>query len=649
MQKKKKIPLPASTFHRKRHWPKIEVEKASDVRNRIPNLFYSAEWQEEAQSAIGHSVSKDDLWVAFLRDIAEHNSFIESSSTKGCRLIKVLPGNTFEKLDSCTFIIDPTSEQDYSNLIKTMRNDFSGKIKGFIHMWDCIPVGSNMTSFDALKHSQDQSAFSAFHLIRACRLTLDEMDFRFVTLTSYAQKVDGSEKTIDPSRMPALGINKVISQEYPLVQSLVLDVDLDKRTEKMVFSEIFETSQYSNTFVAFRNEKRYLQTLEKINLEKLTLSSTTIREGGTYLIAGGAGYLGLETALYLASRAKVNIALIGRRSHDSFTKKQHEVIKKLEEMGSKVLYLHGDLTDNVQCESCIDEIHNKFGLINGVYVAIKNISHQLLEKVSPENFKRNILSKIKGTWLLDKLTEKDNLDFFATFSSISSLTGGPTGADCSASNLFLDSLTDYRKDQGKKTITMNYTLIDADDLSLLSDRMSMIPPITKEEFIQTLDIFMTKELPFALVSDFDGQVMSKVLPFMKIRFSKAILDGFEAANEVPSTSKVRSEELNKEELNLEIKNIWKDVLGYEDIADNANFFDIGGDSISAIKLIHLCKVQLQVELKVADLYAHPILSDLLKFIWNDSDNGDEDDEIAKMLNEIESGALDPSQGAMMLK
>jgi len=79
----------------------------------------------------------------------------------------------------------------------------------------------------------------------------------------------------------------------------------------------------------------------------------------------------------------------------------------------------------------------------------------------------------------------------------------------------LDSFGSWRNESNSGTITMNYTLIDADDGSLLSDRMSMIPPITREEFIASLDLCLTKTIAFSVIVDFNNRVMNLVLPFMK--------------------------------------------------------------------------------------------------------------------------------------
>ena len=293
----------------------------------------------------------------------------------------------------------------------------------------------------------------------------------------------------------------------------------------------------------------------------------------------------MQTALLLAKKAHVKVALLSRRSATDLTEKHQRQFEEIRESGSEVVFIQADITNESSCKEAIKKINKQFGSINGIFVANKNISHQRLDEVSCDYFSLNILSKLKGVWLLDHLTATQKPDFMATFSSISSLTGGPTGADCCASNLFLDSYGEYRNSLGRTTITMNYTLIESDDGSLLSDRLSMIPPLTREMFLRCLELFLTKKLNFAVMADFESQVMALVLPFMKLRFSEQLLREFESTAQlavkiettltnVKQASKQKNEQISLEDIITVMKKIWMDVLGYTELDNKANFFDI---------------------------------------------------------------------------
>jgi 3-oxoacyl-(acyl-carrier-protein) synthase/acyl carrier protein len=646
-----KLNLPTYAFNSKRHWPKLEVEKKDDLQARLKSLYYEVQWkredkQEDTQLKVSH-----ETWIFFVEHFEEHVKFVSLCSDLGLHAIKVYPGITFQQHDSCHFTIDPKRPEHYTHLLELVLKMETAPLKGMMHLWDCKPLSNTFSSYENVSNSQDLSSFSGFHWIRACGEKYPAGDFRWITLTSYAQKIDGLEKDFDPTRMPSLGLNKVISQEFPKVKSLAIDIDFDnfnERTGSKIIQEIFNTANYSDPCVGYRKGERYVQILERMDIDKLTPAKFTIREQGVYLIAGGAGYLGLESALYLSRRNKVKIALIGRKEKATFSEKQKRLIKQIEDSGSTIHYMSGNITDENQCSAMIDEVKSKLGLINGIIVAVKNVSHELIEKTKYETFRNNVLSKLRSTWLLDQLTKDHNPDFMATFSSISSLTGGPTGADCCASNLFLDSFGDWRNMHHRTTTTMNFTLIEADDGSLLSDRMSMIPPLTKEEYLACFDLFLTKTIPFALVADFDNHVMSLVLPFMKIRFSDNISRHFMTGDTTFSMNASTKTEYSLEDIKNVMSSIWKDILGYTEISESANFFDIGGDSISAVKLIHLVKIQLHTELDVADLYSYSTFDDMCQYVQDKTHNKTVD-QISQLLKDIDSGKIDLLEAVELIK
>lgn len=657
----RKVPLPTYSFLPKRHWPKIKIE-IGNIEQRIDSVCHVMKWVEEENilSAVRGSYGK---YLYFMQDLSAHESFFKLSEKRGVQGIKVYMGTEFKRIDDKAYSIDPNNGNHYEKLIEELSRN--GQIAGVVHMWDCVPIANAMDSFEGINESQIAGTLSSFHLIRAFQKQYIEPAIRFINMTAYAHRVTENDSVFDPSRMPSLGINKVISQEYPKTLSLAIDCDIvyyNDSTGAKLFSEIFDNIVYTDAVVAIRDGKRFVQVIDRLNLHEIKDRKVSIRENGVYVVAGGTGYLGMQTSLLLARKACVKIALLSRRPASELTEKHHGQFEEIRKNGSEVMFIQTDITDPKSCQEAINVINSQYGSINGVFVANKNISHQRLEDVSYDFISNNILSKLRAVWLLDHLTAEQKPDFMATFSSISSLTGGPTGADCCASNLFLDSYGDYRNSLGRTTITMNYTLIEADDGSLLSDRLSMIPPLTREEFLRCLEIFLTKELNFAVMADFDSHVMTMVLPFMKLRFSENLLREFDSMSRPTETKKdaiaytaktvlsKKNECMEFEEILGVMKNIWIDVLGYTELGNEANFFDIGGDSISAVKLLHLAKVQLQVELNVSDLYSYPVVKDLCKYIYTKLYGEESSNQSLKQLLEgIDDGSMELEEALNLLK
>lgn len=642
----KKIPLPTYAFHHRRHWPKLEAKKKYSLEERLKSVFYHLEWEREEGVVSKETLEKHQKkrFLCFMHENPEHEAFANYIESKGICLNRVYPAENY-KNENHRFFIDPKSESNYQQLVNDIFPKDTKDFGGIIHLWDCIDVPS-LKEWVEINPCQDLGAFSLYHIVRALDIKKIQTEWRLVSLTAYAQKVADDDHPLDPTRMPALGINKVISQEKPLVQSLAIDSALSDDIHEALFKEMFATETYSQAVVGFRHGKRYVQTLARKTIDLLEEREASIVSHGVYLIAGGAGYLGLNTAKLLAQKESVKIILTGRKPEEELSQKQVDAIKEIRNLGSEVIYIQNDVTDFEDCKKLISQIEEKWKTIDGIFVAIKNISHKRLDDVSFDEFSSNILAKVKGTWLLDYFTAHLPVRFMATFSSISSLTGGPTGADCSASNLFLDSFGDWRNNQGRATVTMNYTLIEADDGSLLSDRMSMIPPLSREEFLGCLELCITKNLDFAVMADFNSRVMNLVLPFMKIKFSKEISSQFQESQESHIESELESKvELSIEEIITIMQGIWKEVLGVDEVQPNANFFDIGGESISAVKLLHLTNVQLQIQLEIGDLYSYPVLEDLSRSILERMNKKNDKKSLGQFLEDFQSGKLDSQQMA----
>jgi len=70
--------------------------------------------------------------------------------------------------------------------------------------------------------------------------------------------------------------------------------------------------------------------------------------------------------------------------------------------------------------------------------------------------------------------------------------------------------------------------------------------------------------------------------------------------------KAQPEKYTKEAFMEEIRESWKLVFGYKEIQDTANFFEIGGDSIIASKIINYISQILMLQISMKDLLSNPV-------------------------------------------
>ena len=70
----------------------------------------------------------------------------------------------------------------------------------------------------------------------------------------------------------------------------------------------------------------------------------------------------------------------------------------------------------------------------------------------------------------------------------------------------------------------------------------------------------------------------------------------------------------RDDLEASIANVWGDVLGIADIGIDDNFFDLGGNSLSALQVLAKLKKALHLQLPVVALFEAPTISALVSYL-----------------------------------
>lgn len=136
---------------------------------------------------------------------------------------------------------------------------------------------------------------------------------------------------------------------------------------------------------------------------------------------------------------------------------------------------------------------------------------------------------------------------------------------------------------------------------------------------QKLKAFLENYLPEYMLPSF--YVLIEKLPITESgKIDYSILQGLPV---------IENESLVKRELNFYqeiVSMIWNDVLGVE-VHENSQFFEIGGHSLAAIKIVRRVCQQLYVEVSVKDLFEYPKLDDFVHFIKGLHVNGEKQEGV----------------------
>jgi acyl transferase domain-containing protein/NADPH:quinone reductase-like Zn-dependent oxidoreductase/NADP-dependent 3-hydroxy acid dehydrogenase YdfG/acyl carrier protein len=179
-----------------------------------------------------------------------------------------------------------------------------------------------------------------------------------------------------------------------------------------------------------------------------------IHSNATYLITGGFGGFGLETAMWLVRQGARHLALIGRSG--ASTSEAQKAVCKLQEAGAEVLALAADVAEESEVQRVLALIANTMPPLKGLFHAAAVLDDGAIHLLDPDKIAAVMRPKALGAWLLHRYTRDLKLDYFVLFSSIGSLVGNPGQAPYVAANAFLDALAHHRRAQDLPAICINW-------------------------------------------------------------------------------------------------------------------------------------------------------------------------------------------------
>jgi NADPH:quinone reductase-like Zn-dependent oxidoreductase/SAM-dependent methyltransferase/acyl carrier protein len=177
------------------------------------------------------------------------------------------------------------------------------------------------------------------------------------------------------------------------------------------------------------------------------------RRDGTYLVTGGLSGLGLAAARWLGEHGAGRIVLIGRRG---ITAETEPVLAFLRERGVTVVAAAVDVSDEAALVSLLRQLRATGAPIRGVLHSAGVLDDAAILSQDRQRFERVFAPKVTGTYLLDRHTRGDPLDWFVAFSSIAAVLGARGQANHSAANAFLDAVALERRRRGLPALSINW-------------------------------------------------------------------------------------------------------------------------------------------------------------------------------------------------
>ncbi|XBX10042.1 SDR family NAD(P)-dependent oxidoreductase [Enterocloster clostridioformis] len=622
----KKVRLPLYPFKRKRCW----VDIADRGNSNYESLYHKIEWRQ--RTLYGQKVARRKG----VKLIISNNPMIQ-------RLTKLLDSNVIEVILAKEF----KKENDRMYFISDKKNDFIRLINdiGINSVTQIIyyisPYEINGDIKPCFEEKVDRVIYNFFNLIQSLiSKKLNELDI--VLLGNCVNGVDGSETEITPEYAALFGIGKTVNVEDYRINCRCVDID-DNTSMNVLLHEVLYGWDHH---VAYRKGTRYIPEIVEINPQKVKNRDSQIKENGVYIITGGMGGIGLNIALSLSSKSKVNIILVNRTDYtgvldcreeldkNGSISKKINMISKIKEKGSTVELYVADVSKHDEVSRLLDYTRSKYVKINGVIhsAAIgigkqgKNINEECLD-----DFTYVISPKIYGVCLLEEYTKDDDLDFFVVFSSPITLMGAIGSVSYTSANAYLESFAEARNISKKNTVCISWAPWEETVLAFnnrFRENNHMFRMISTEDLINSFELIMTKDMSSVIAGRIDYQsdffYLSNQLPFYlsKEVKSKIKISGednkFEAGSSsidiLPDVTLKGKEDTSCSETEKYIAAIWGQTLGYTELQIDENYYELGGDSINAMKIINKINIDKNMDLKVKDLLSNSTIREFAEYV-----------------------------------
>jgi myxalamid-type polyketide synthase MxaC len=387
------------------------------------------------------------------------------------------------------------------------------------------------------------------------------------------------------------GLGRTLSLEHPEVWGGLIDLDYRQTSDlaEAIAREL--TMAQGEDQVAIRAEKRYGLRLERVN--QPAPSPINIAGDGAYLITGGLGALGQEIARWLVKRGAKHLVLTSRTGVSDHTR---SFVEELETAGATVSVLKADVADEARMTAVFEEFGRSLPQLRGVIHAAGVTSTKSLDSMDEHSLREVLKAKVAGSWLLHRLTQNLNPDFFVLFSSSSAILGSAGLGHYAAANHFLDTLAHIRRGLNLPALSINWGWWSGAGIATadLEQQFRQIgqKAMPAEEALQALECYVCSETTQVLIASIDW---SKFKPVYEAKRKRPLIEQIEVREEGQQKSgPLFAEHLfsvpasqRMEILQSHVRDQVAHVLGFspaDRIDPQQGFFSIGMDSVMAVQL-----------------------------------------------------------------
>jgi acyl transferase domain-containing protein/acyl carrier protein len=604
----RRVPLPVHPMNRKRlrlQPPPARGQEPSRAQDPA-DWIYAESWQRLA-SVPGSPPS--GKWLVFADSGGVGNVLIAAFRQSGGSVVLVRQGEAFERTAADSFTVNPADPDDYATLFAGLSAD--GPLpERIVHLWSLDTDPKESMDADSLDRAHELGLFSVLDVARQAARGLTGSSACLAVVARGVHNVLGDE-VISPAAAMTDAAITVVQQEFPWIRCHSIDVGTGPVPAEALLAEV---SAKAHGPVALRHSHRWVPRFVPVAAEQFDPAGR-LRPGGVYLITGGLGRIGLILAEHLARTVGAKLVLAGRSAFpraDEFDQwiaehgkddpisRRIERIWAIERLGGAVLAASADVTDQRAMAELAAAARRRFGRVDGWFHAASLPMEQAARLIDSADraVLRDILApKVHGALVLAEVLGDSPLDFGCMMSSVASVVGGIGNAGYAAANRFLDAVAE----RGTGLVSIDWEGWGFPDARPVTDARSHAwqelrqLALSPAEGVDVLDLVLRCRAHARLAvstTDLERRIQRWTRPAAA-----------PSADPAPR-------QLTGEELKRGVAKLWAEVLRTEIDRYDQNIFDLGGDSLLAVRLARRIEEEFGMPLSTTELLEAPTIDQL---------------------------------------
>ncbi|UMR33393.1 SDR family NAD(P)-dependent oxidoreductase [Massilia sp. MB5] len=303
----------------------------------------------------------------------------------------------------------------------------------FDHLLWIVEAGEDNDD-EELIAAQEAGVIAGFRLVKALlAIGMADQALGWTVLTCQSQSVHACD-AIAPAHASVHGFIASMAKEFRRWQVRLLDMQAGAAWPwRQIFSLPFSTA---GDALAWRSGQWFRQQLQPVRMAAPARTEAVYRDGGVYVIIGGAGGIGQALSEHLIRNYQANVFWIGRRTLDG---EIEQAIARLGAFGPAPSYISADATDLHAMEAAREAILARFPRINGVVHAAIALLDKSLAQMDEDRLRAGLAAKVDISVRMAQVFGKLPLDFMLFCSSLLSFIKAAGQSNYAAGCTFKDA------------------------------------------------------------------------------------------------------------------------------------------------------------------------------------------------------------------